>query len=36
LLLTVEQVTGRRIRKVRAQWLTVEMEEKKEETNVDK
>jgi putative hemolysin len=36
LLLTVEQVSGRRIRKVRASWLPVEVEETKEETNADK
>jgi putative hemolysin len=36
LLLNVEQVTGRRIRKVRAYWLPVEVEEKKEDSNVDK
>jgi putative hemolysin len=36
LLLTVEQVTGRRIRKVRATWLPVEVKEKKEESNVEK
>jgi putative hemolysin len=36
LQLTVEQVTGRRIRKVRANWLPIEVEEKKEESNVDK
>jgi putative hemolysin len=36
LKLTVEQVTGRRIRKVRAHWLPIEVEEKKEESNVDK
>jgi putative hemolysin len=35
LLLVVEQVTGRRIRKVRASWVPVEVAEK-EETNVDK
>lgn len=35
LLLTVEQVSGRRIRKVRAAWVPIEVEEKKEETNVD-
>jgi putative hemolysin len=36
LLLTVEQVIGRRIRKVRAQWLPVEVEDVKEEDHVDK
>jgi putative hemolysin len=36
LLLTVEQVTGRRIRKVRAQWLPAEVEDIMEENNVDK
>ena len=36
LILTVEQVSGRRIRKVRANWVPVELEGKKEETNVDK
>ena len=35
LLLTVEQVSGRRIRKVRARWLPSEAEGEKEEDNVD-
>jgi putative hemolysin len=36
LLLTVEQVSGRRIRKVRAQWLPIEVEDVKEENHADK
>jgi putative hemolysin len=35
LLLTVEQVSGRRIRKVRAQYVPIEVEDMKEEKNVD-
>lgn len=34
LVLTVEQVTGRRIRKVRAYWVQAGQEEEKEESNV--
>lgn len=36
LLLTVEQVIGRRIRKVRAQWLPMMEENQEEKSNVDK
>jgi putative hemolysin len=36
LLLTVEHVSGRRIRKVRAQRMPIEVEEVKEENNVEK
>ncbi len=35
LMLTVTQVSGRRIRKVRAQWMPVEPEGQEEKTNVD-
>jgi CBS domain containing-hemolysin-like protein len=35
LMLTVTQITGRRIRKVRAQWIPVTPESREEKTNVD-